>query len=487
MKKILFLISTVLMSITTLTAQNEIDALRYSYLIPGGTARSMGMAGSFGALGADASNLSFNPAGMGVYRSADFTFSPAFVVTNTDANYLENIANDYDFNFNINNFSYIGVIPTKMDGLTSVNLGVSYNRLNNFHENIVIEGKNTNNSMTDWFAENGAGRTYDALDGFYSSLAWESYLIDLNPLDTTNRTYVSAYNGNYDQTQIQSIYRSGSQGEYNFAASANIMHKLFIGVSIGLQSIRYEEVKSLQEIDKDDNINGFNSFSFKESLETSGSGVNFKIGLIYSALPWFRIGGAIHTPTFYNLRDNYYTSISSSFEDSDKSINMDSPYGTFDYEINTPFRANGSLGFIIAKQALINVDYEFVDYNMARLRSNEYAFYDENTNIRKEYKNAHNIKLGFEYRYGALSFRAGGAYYDSPYKSDHANKDAYTFVYTGGIGIRGSSMYFDIAYAMVNNKNYYYMYEGVDNNNTSPATLLTKNQNRIITTVGFKF
>ncbi len=486
MKKIIILIG-VLLSAFTLLAQNEVDALRYSYLLPGGTARSSAMGGSFGALGADASTLIFNPAGIAVYHSSDFTFSPAFAITNTDADFLGTIAEDYDFNFNINNFSYIGSIPiSNENGLTGVNLGFSYNRLNNFHENILIEGENPYNSMTDWFANRAGGNYYTNLnsnDHFYSSLAWESYLIDQDLPDTMN--YISAYYGDYGQTQKQYIYKNGHQGEYNFAASANINHKLFIGASLGIQSIRYNEVKSLQEIDTNDSIADFNSFTFKESLETKGSGINFKVGLLYSPVPWVRIGGAIHTPTFYDLRDNYYTSISSNFNSAEKSHDIDSEYGIFDYELTTPFRANGSMGFIIAKQALLNIDYEYVDYNMARLRSNDYSFFDENTNIRNEYKPAHNVKVGLEYRYGPISFRAGGAYYDSPYVASHINSDSYTLVYSGGLGIRSEYMYFDIAYSYLTNNNEYFMYES--SAISSPSTEISKNQSRIITTIGFKF
>ncbi|MBL0343571.1 MAG: hypothetical protein IPP71_23575 [Bacteroidetes bacterium] len=49
-----------------LKAQNEIDALRYSQSMFGSTARSLSMGGAFGALGADFSTLSTNPAGIGV-------------------------------------------------------------------------------------------------------------------------------------------------------------------------------------------------------------------------------------------------------------------------------------------------------------------------------------------------------------------------------------------------------------------------------------
>ena len=126
MKKVFILIGVLVMVTVTLNAQNEIDALRYSYNIPGGTARSMAMGGSFGALGADASSIIFNPAGMGVFRTSDFTFSPSFVLTNTEADFLGSRADDYDFNFNINNLSYIGSIPINNENeLTSVNLGMS--------------------------------------------------------------------------------------------------------------------------------------------------------------------------------------------------------------------------------------------------------------------------------------------------------------------------------------------------------------------------
>lgn len=467
--------------------QNEVDALRYSLLNPGGTARYNAMGGSFGALGADPSVLYFNPAGMGVYKSSDFSFSTGFVVTNNYATFNGSEASDYDFNFNINNLSYIGTIPVNNEsGISSINLGISYNRLNNFNENIYIEGTNNYNSMTDWFAARGKGISYSYLNGddnFYSNLAWESWLIDQNLPDTMS--YVGVYYGKYGQTEEQSIYRNGNQGEYNFAMSANVMNKVFIGASMGIQSINYEEVKILQEKDELDSIPDFNSFSFKEYLETKGSGINFKIGVLYSPLPWVRIGGAVHTPTFYDLRDSYYTSVTSSFEDPTKSKSKESALGSFDYELTSPFRANASLGFIIQKIALINIDYEYVDYSLARLRSYDYVFSDENKNIRAEYKPSHNVKLGLEYRLGPLAFRLGGAYYDTPYKSDHINKDAYTLVYSGGLGVRSDNMYFDVSYSYITGKSGYFMYEGYDN--TSPITDIIKDRSRIVTTLGFKF
>ncbi|HQB22136.1 MAG TPA: hypothetical protein PLW23_07130, partial [Bacteroidales bacterium] len=156
MKKLLIITISVLISWTTLFAQNEIDALRYSYLIPGGTARYNAMGGSFGALGADLSVMSFNPAGLGVFRSSELTFSTGFVLTQNFATINDNRASDFDFNFNINNISYLSSIKLKQNNsLKALNFGFSYNRLNNFNENIIIENPKSVNSMTDWFAARG--------------------------------------------------------------------------------------------------------------------------------------------------------------------------------------------------------------------------------------------------------------------------------------------------------------------------------------------
>ena len=59
-------------------AQTEIDALRYSRNDIVGTARFSAMAGAYGALGADFTTLSYNPAGIGFYQFNELTFTPSF-------------------------------------------------------------------------------------------------------------------------------------------------------------------------------------------------------------------------------------------------------------------------------------------------------------------------------------------------------------------------------------------------------------------------
>lgn len=54
-----------------LSAQGEVDALRFSREDLYGTARSMAMGGAFGALGGDLTGVNINPAGIAVYRSSE--------------------------------------------------------------------------------------------------------------------------------------------------------------------------------------------------------------------------------------------------------------------------------------------------------------------------------------------------------------------------------------------------------------------------------
>ena len=85
----------------TIYAQNEIDALRYSQSMFGSTARSFSMGGAFGALGADYSSMSSNPAGLGVYRRSEFSFSMGFANRNTDSDFLNRQRDENRFSFDL--------------------------------------------------------------------------------------------------------------------------------------------------------------------------------------------------------------------------------------------------------------------------------------------------------------------------------------------------------------------------------------------------
>ncbi|MDE5609571.1 MAG: transporter, partial [Bacteroidales bacterium] len=56
-------------------AQNDADLLRFSMTNPIGTSRFNAMGGAFGALGANFSSLSTNPAGIGLYTRHEISLT----------------------------------------------------------------------------------------------------------------------------------------------------------------------------------------------------------------------------------------------------------------------------------------------------------------------------------------------------------------------------------------------------------------------------
>lgn len=492
MKKLVFSIFALLLCAAAI-AQSESDALRYSFYMPSGTARANGMAGSFGAIGADPSTIGFNPAGMGVYKSTQLSFSPSFKINNTESSYLGSSNRDFSANyFDLNEASFVQAIERKNDniGLTYFIWGFSYNKLNKFSENVSISGINDHGSLTDWFAARANGTNYQTLgdnDPFYSYLAWENYLIDPNG---DNEHYISAYN-QYGERQSQRLTKKGSLGEYNISIAFNFMHKFYVGADLGIQSVNYKQTIISYE-SREGVTTGPKNFTFVDYVTSSGAGVNFKLGILYQPIEQLRFGAAIHTPTSLSMKDYYSTSCKMQgwiLRDTtgvlaDSTLSKDSPEGKFEYNILSPFRANASICYIPNENILINFDYDLANYNAIKMRSDEYDFSNETQNIINSYKVGHCFKLGAEYRLGALNFRLGGAYYTSPYKSSTPNKNSDTWLASAGLGFRTNNFFFDIAYSYLANTYVYYMYEGLV---TSDASKIKFNRHQISFTIGCKF
>ena len=498
MKKTIFIIG-ILLNISIINAQNVTDALRYSYILQGGTSRSNAMGNSFGAIGGDATSLYFNPAGLGAYRSSELTITPGFEINKSESDFLNKKYSDFDFGLNINNLAVVLSIPN--DGECDFfNFGVSYNKLNNFRENIFIKGINNKNSVTDWFASKANGYTWQELDNenndiesFYGSPAWWTYLI--NPINyTDDNTFYSSMFNKYGQEQTQRIYRNGYQGEYNISMGLNFQNFLLFGLSFGLQTIKFEEIKNLIEIDINNIIKDFNRLDYREYLQTKGIGVNAKMGLICNPIDWLKLGVSVHTPTIYGMQDEWWTTIRSDidsiFDEQGKQVKIHeitSPNGYYEYNFVSPFRANASAGFVIQNFALINLDYELVTYNSTKLKSSkydDYTFEDENSSIRENLVTSHNVKLGAEYRLlPMLCLRAGVGYYGSPYKH---NKKGFVMNYSGGLGFKlGKYTFLDAAYSYFSGNENYYIYG--DQEIESPLAKIAKKRNRVTFTLSFKF
>jgi hypothetical protein len=477
MKKIFLITSVLAFSFLTIQAQNEQDALRFSFFQTGGTTRSLSMGGAFGAVGGDFASLAINPAGLGIYRKGEFAFTTDFNSFKSDASYLGSSANNSGFKMGLSHFGF--VIPLSMNrensGIKGISFAVGYNKLKDYGQNITMKGVNNTNSLTDEFVYTANHNS--EWDPFADGLAWETYLIDY---DSLAGVYYSDFNGsNYGQTQRRTVNSSGTLGEFDFSLAANLSDKLFLGATMGVQKANYNETWVHTETDPDNVINFFESYSYQNKLSTQGTGVNFKLGLLAKPFEFLRLGASIQTPTVLKLNDDFQSSMSTYLDDG-QGAHEYSATGEFDYEITTPLRATASAAFIYKQLGLISVDYEFVDYTAARLSSSDYDFFNENEAVSERFRTTSNLRIGAEFHLAKYYLRGGFASYGNPYADGEPNAGKNLVTLSGGLGYRDNSFYVDFGLARSAWDQEYFLYG-------SNSALVNNTFTRFSTTIGFRF
>ena len=496
MKKLIYTIGILLFTYSAI-AQNLTDALRYSNYKISGTARAAAMGNAFGALGADFTSLSINPAGVAVYRSGEFTFTPSMGKTDIDGTYLGNKVNDSKYNVSVNNIGYVATIPagsSSESGVVSFSIGLGFNRLGGFSMSSLAEGNNSNNSILGYFTDNANNGNYS---DYYEDLAARTNLI----FTQNNGPYQNDItNANYKQSQRKTTDRSGYINEYLISFGSNFNHKFYLGATVGIHDVYFKETQNLYEWDANNNIPYFNNLNFYDFLKTTGTGFNLKIGAIYKPTENLRLGIAFHTPTFYKLNDEYDSRMESSITyDDGVTENLTAQpdkIGIYDYEIETPMKTILSGAYVIGKLGLISVDYEIVDYSSAKLKngSDGEGFYSQNQTINNAFKTVGNLHVGGEFRVNNnFSLRAGYENYPSAYRSRYTdaedqisvqspNSNASYSTIAGGFGFKQGNIFFDAAVKHVISDQYLNLYP----DSPEMAKYDTK-QNSIIFTLGYKF
>ena len=397
-------------------SQGLMDVSRMANTDIMGTARYMSMAGSMGALGGDPSAVLDNPAALGIYRSSELSFTLNATPSVTRSVSSTNASKANDFFFNFNQLSYVVSSQTgKDEGYVSSNFSFTYNRLKDFHRQTSVSATGTP-SMTNMIADFSSGFYPSEIheDNLYapymSILGYQGYLMDpMNP--------DSLYYTPYDYEANRMAYKGEESGrieEYNFSYAANIGHYLYIGAGLGMQTLNYQLISYSGEM-----YDNGASATLKNVFNSSGMGWNLRIGFIARPVSWMRIGASFQSPTWYSLSDSYYAKITGEGTSADYSlVEYSTPTSRSSYGFNSPLKAQASVGFVLGKVALVNVDYLYTHNAGMKLKgeASDYLFAEpefvyENNEIKNYSLSTHTIKAGVEFRIASqFSFRAGAAY-----------------------------------------------------------------------------
>jgi hypothetical protein len=495
-------------------AQDLNLAYNMSNLTVQGTARSMGFGNALGSIGGDFSSASVNPAGLGVYRSSEFTLTPTLRMNGTNTSYLGEITSDNNVRFNFNNFGMVFTDAPKgkrydRRSWKAVSFAFGMNRVADFNRNYAFAGNNYSNSATHAFEADANQYPADPVSTSPLSvpgyIGYQAYLLNIN----ANGDYYSTVPVSGGIRQDKFVRERGRINEYAISLGGNYQEQLMVGATLGIPSVKYDINSTFSESlsinNTANNPDKFNYFNYTQNLKVTGTGVNLKIGAIYKVNNNIRIGGAFHTPTVYALNETYTPSINSNLGNTTTVATVDNGIlasNRFDYSFVSPWRGILSGSYIMKGKGFITLDYEYIGYNSMSFiypvgdgYGNNYEQQEQamNRSIKNTYQGTSNVRIGAEAlltKYFML--RAGFGYYSNPYKANGMGGERMDF--SGGLGFRGTNGFFaDLGFVhsayQVQAAPYSIDYNYVVSSPISTVPMYTTDYsiNNIAMTVGVKF
>lgn len=514
-----------------LKAQSTIyDANRWMGSDLNGTARFVGMGGAMGALGGDITTMGTNPAGIGIYRSNDVMVTFGFDNTGAKANG----ASLDKFHGSFDNAGF--VFSTKIGNSTALrfaNFGFNYRKMKSFSRSMLMNGV-FNTSQTIQMANmvnlapNGqfdplteaALRSDDAFLNpdlpWLGIMGYNAHLINpvygdlINPDDPDSELSFEGYDSHFVAGDaVAQSYRSKESGgihSFDLNGALNFYDRFYIGATLGLYSVDYDRTSVYNEDFTDVEGNGHGGYTLGNDFWVNGSGVDFKLGFILRPFESssFRIGAAIHTPTFYSLTERNRAYID--FDLSEEYNGVTRPYdangrdteGEYDYKLITPWKFNVNMGYTIGSSVALGLEYEYSNRTKARMEDPDGYELGQTDDIKAMMKAVHTLRAGAEFKLAPeFSFRVGYNHITAPLKSDafkflpvnsmrtdteFSNPGA-TNNYTLGFGYRGKNFYADMAYMLNTYNETFYAFDNLD----LPGTKITNNNHKVLLTLGMRF
>ena len=411
MKKLIPILSLPIFAISAF-AQSPMDAGYMSQYDLRGTARFMGMAGAFGALGGDLSTLSQNPAGIGIYRSSEIGFTLDLDFNSSKSHAGNYITKDNHTKFYLNNIGGVATLRLKSNAVPNLNLGFTYNKAASFSRRYKGYMPDLNTSLSNYIAginnawdltevDVKATSNYDPYyDNMYgrqvpwiSILGYDSYLV--NPEgDPQNPNWKGQFGDGTSGNGIFEMEEKGSIDEYNIAIGGNIKNIVYWGMDFDIVSIDYsvnsiwgEGLTNAYVYNPNANVGRGGvermnaDWRLRNDYKINGTGFNYKLGVIVKPIQELRLGFTFHTPTYYNLTQTCFDqSISFKYPFlQDTSYTNGGTASTFSYDFRSPWRIIASAAGVIANKFIVSADYEWRGYkNMKYSAPNSYGvdYYD---------------------------------------------------------------------------------------------------------------
>lgn len=452
MKK-LFICASVLAlcSLGTARAQDIYKVEQLAATDLDGDARFVGMGGAMGALGANISAMSTNPASTGLYRRSDISLT-AGINNAAYGGVLQVGPEKTQFSFDQAGLVYSCDLHNYR-GVKFINMGFNYKRSRNLKSYIGLDGIATKNGLSQsWqLADMTTHNNGNWLDlGFdddrmrtspIAFMAYDTYFIDavddngvsVGDRDVAIAGYIPSYARGYDYHRAQ----WGGVEDYDFNISMNINERVYLGFTMGVYNVDmhsatlYKENLYLEDPNDPDDSGDYEYYT-KQSL--TGYGFDGKFGILVRPIDEhpFRLGLSITTPTLYNLESRNYAEMISPYVDGKGNCYTANIELNNSYHIRTPWKLDVSAATTFGTRVALDAEYQYQCQSSAATRYyRDYQYFYRSDgwetdrvvqqDIDRYLKDVHTFRVGAEVRIiDQLSARLGYNFISAPF-----DKDAY--------------------------------------------------------------
>ncbi|MCR4995189.1 MAG: hypothetical protein K6A32_07465 [Bacteroidales bacterium] len=493
-----------------------------------GTARYVGMGGAMGALGADISAISNNPASIGLMRRGTLSFTLGGQINDAKPAF-----GDSRGSFTFDQIGFVLPFGDVSDD-TRLNFAFNYQKKINYNQGIYTSQNLGGLSQGDMFAwiANSIYRQNDKGEYYFDSPFYDNlYLAGFFGEYTNDRGDTYFRNVNAGETGYYYRNSSGSLQGYDFNLSGSVSDRWFWGLTFGIDHMIYRHHASYEEV-------GDDSYILYQDQKLKGHGFNIKAGAIIRPIEDspLRFGLAVETPSWYVLKhtaeaglsviDNQGRYTQAAYMDDDNYL---------EYNVYAPWKFRASLGSTVEDYLAWDVEYEYAMNNYTKMgypdNYDDY-YYEDGSAISMEKDQAmnemtkanirgvHNIRAGLELKpLDKVAVRIGYNFFSKPYKDgarldQTCNTPAYdwststeyinlgaTHLFTLGVGYQGKHFFADLAYKYRVQRGDYYSFDDqftslnesfIDENpqlagKTLSPTEVNLDRHNIAVTLGYRF
>ncbi len=456
-----------------------VDAYRFSKQDIVGSARTMGFGGAQIAVGGDNSSAVINPGGLGLFRKSDWSLTLRSNNTNYDSDFISSISSSTNrSNYSKTTVPNVSFVFSDVDDSPEADwkgqtFAMSVIRTNDYNSEYIYSGTNAGSrSFRSFLADNAYGINYSSLEAGLNvdnntvddrlSAAYHGWLInaiDESGTDEEQSTFYTLDDGGTDEFS-EIVRESGGTTKWNFAYAGNYQDKLYVGVNVGLQTLKWGSERLLTESPSDQSSASVQSVIYDEEILSKGNAFHVSLGGIYKVDDNWRFGLSYHLPSTIKITEEYIEKLSINYNNVDANVvlptvppglviltyeSFSSPTYEFTYSLKMPSKTSLGTSYFFEKKGFVALDVDYTPMHQANLSASQFDFVGDNITINNIYKPKLDIRVGGELRMENIFIRGGYQHQGNPYRKDFEVTSLASNVYTTGIGYRSNEFYADLA------------------------------------------